>query len=422
MHGKLLLKSCLHAFFITYTGENAFRQAYRKTMDSYVIERIISIIHSEIRLVGKDGHIRERFGNLPEKEDPFCTDPSFLHACLARPPLPLPDIFTEHTYIYYALLRLPGGTSLLAGPVQVIRGTHDPASWMAAKHAVPVPQLKLPYCDAGTFLNGILLLCHSLTGKEISINDLCVYHGFPEKDLAHKELNRLVFASQESEIPHNPYSHEARKLKSIEEGSLELLQKCQEEVWVGELGRVADTPLRQEKNIAIIVIVLASRAAIRGGLLPELAFSMADSFIIRTERMTDILQIRSASRQFEEEFAVSVHNLHKSISKNKYVDLAKEYVYRHLHSAISIGEISRYAGLNKDYLSLLFSRCEGITLQHYIRREKIRQAEYMLKYSDEKMDEIAAHLAFCSQSHFSHCFKEETGMTPSQYKNQFYKT
>lgn len=130
---------------------------------------------------------------------------------------------------------------------------------------------------------------------------------------------------------------------------------------MGRLGKVADTPLRQEKNIAIIVIVLASRAAIRGGLLPELAFSMADSFIIRTERMNDILQIRSAARRFEEEFAVSVRTLQKSNSKNKYVDLAKEYVYRHLHSSIGIEEISRYVGLHKDYLSQLFSRCEGIT-------------------------------------------------------------
>ncbi|WP_418476788.1 helix-turn-helix domain-containing protein [Eisenbergiella tayi] len=135
--------------------------------------------------------------------------------------------------------------------------------------------------------------------------------------------------------------------------------------------------------------------------------------------MNDILQIRSAARRFEEEFAVSVRTLQKSNSKNKYVDLAKEYVYRHLHSSIGIEEISRYVGLHKDYLSQLFSRCEGITLQHYIRREKVRQAEYMLKYSDAKMDEIANQLAFCSQSHFSHCFKEETGQTPSRYRNQF---
>lgn len=195
------------------------------------------------------------------------------------------------------------------------------------------------------------------------MTELCSYHGFPadELDLARKELNSLVFSTRESEIPHNPYSHEARKLKSIEDGSPEQLKECQEEVWVGRLGKVADTPLRQEKNIAIIVIVLASRAAIRGGLLPELAFSMADSFIIRTERMNDILQIRSAARRFEEEFAVSVQALQKSNSKNKYVDLAKEYVYRHLHSSIGIEEISRYVGLHKDYLSQLFSRCEGIT-------------------------------------------------------------
>ena len=71
-------------------------------MEKYTIERIINIIHCEIRLADDTGHLLERFGNLPENEDPFCTDPSFLRACLDREALPLPDIFCENTYIYYA--------------------------------------------------------------------------------------------------------------------------------------------------------------------------------------------------------------------------------------------------------------------------------------------------------------------------------
>lgn len=55
----------------------------------------------------------------------------------------------------------------------------------------------------------------------------------------------------------------------------------------GRLGRVADEDLRNDKNIAIIVITLASRAAIRGGISPELAFTMADNYICDIERQKD---------------------------------------------------------------------------------------------------------------------------------------
>ena len=182
-------------------------------MEKYIIERIINIIHCEIRLADDTGHLLDRFGNLPENEDPFCTDPSFLRACLDREALSLPDIFCENTYIYYARLSLPDRTSLLAGPVRIIRESHDMASQMAAAHGIQVSPLKLPFCEENTFLNGILLLYHSVTGREISMTELCSYHGFPadELDLARKELNSLVFSTRESEIPHNPYSQEARK-------------------------------------------------------------------------------------------------------------------------------------------------------------------------------------------------------------------
>ena len=63
------------------------------------------------------------------------------------------------------------------------------------------------------------------------------------------------------------------------------LRRCQKEKYEGRLGRVADEDLRNDKNIAIIVITLASRAAIRGGISPELAFTMADKMCIRDRHM-----------------------------------------------------------------------------------------------------------------------------------------
>lgn len=91
--------------------------------------------------------------------------------------------------------------------------------------------------------------------------------------------------------------------------------------------------------------------------------------------------------------------------RNKYAERAKDYVYKHLYGDIKIQQISDSIGINKDYLSSLFHKSEGITLQRYIKRGKIRQAEYMLKYSDYNISEIANYLAYSSQSHFSHSFK-----------------
>ena len=73
----------------------------------------------------------------------------------------------------------------------------------------------------------------------------------------HKEnIVNKIFDMQETEICHNPYDHEQRKLFSIESGDLRQLRRCQKEKYEGRLGRVADEDLRNDKNIAIIVITL----------------------------------------------------------------------------------------------------------------------------------------------------------------------
>lgn len=71
---------------------------------------------------------------------------------------------------------------------------------------------------------------------------------------------------------------------------------------------------------------------------------------------------------------------------------------------------------NENYLTGLFHKYEGITLQHYIRKEKVRQAKELLLYSSYSCSEIAALLCFSTQSHFSSAFKREVGMTPAKYR------
>ena len=116
-------------------------------------------------------------------------------------------------------------------------------------------------------------------------------------------VSRMIFNAQEHAAVHNPYAHEQRKLACIRHGNESGLIACQQEVWSGQIGKVADDPLRQEKNIAIIVIVLASRAAIDGGLPSELGFTLADTCICSIEAMTDLASVQQAIRAYELDFA-----------------------------------------------------------------------------------------------------------------------
>lgn len=69
------------------------------------------------------------------------------------------------------------------------------------------------------------------------------------------------------------------------------------------------------------------------------------------------------------------------------------------------------------YLSKLFSSVEGITIEHYIIKQKIEKAKEQIIYDQMSLSEIAYFLGYSSIPHFSSQFKKITGMTPTQFKN-----
>lgn len=380
-------------------------------VDEFFLKSLIQITHGEIRLIDKERDIR-RIGQTKEEEDPFFTDEIFFNDVLERRPEASIDIFWEDD-VYYARVRRKGIQGwILAGPVQTVVGA-APALKIAQKHKIQAASYRLPYCELKTFLEAMKLLLYEETGEKVCLSELYTKQQ-PEPE-QQKFFEKKRWMEKGGHL-HNPYQHEQKKLGSIRAGNLKLLEECQNEVWPGEIGQLADNPLRQEKNLSIVVISIACRAAIDGGVAPQKAFSMSDVFISNIERMTQVLPIQAAVVEYEREFARAVEQVKHDSEHNRYVEQAKEYVAEHIDESIRVVQIGEALGINENYLTGLFHKYEGITLQHYIRKEKVRQAKELLLYSSYSCSKIAALLCFSTQSHFSSAFKREVGMTPAKYR------
>lgn len=380
-------------------------------VDEFFFKSLIQITHGEIRLIDKERDIR-RIGQTKEEEDPFFTDEIFFNDVLERRPEASIDIFWEDD-VYYARVRRKGIQGwILAGPVQTVVGA-APALKIAQKHKIEAASYRLPYCELKTFLEAMKLLLYEETGEKVCLSELYTKQQ-PEPE-QQKFFEKKRWMEKGGHL-HNPYQHEQKKLGSIRAGNLKLLEECQDEVWPGEIGQLADNPLRQEKNLSIVVMSIACRAAIDGGVAPQKAFSMSDVFISNIERMTQVLPIQAAVVEYEREFARAVEQVKHDSEHNRYVERAKEYVAEHIDESIRVVQIGEALGINENYLTGLFHKYEGITLQHYIRKEKVRQAKELLLYSSYSCSEIAALLCFSTQSHFSSAFKREVGMTPAKYR------
>jgi AraC family transcriptional regulator len=72
----------------------------------------------------------------------------------------------------------------------------------------------------------------------------------------------------------------------------------------------------------------------------------------------------------------------------------------------------------KDYsfLTKLFTKEEGITIERFYMLQRIEKAKELLLYGISHASEIANQLGFSSVQHFSNQFKKVTGISPAYFK------
>ena len=233
-----------------------------------------------------------------------------------------------------------------------------------------------------------------------------------------------IFQNQESHQYHNPYDQELREYQALENGDWEQLKKSLDEKHDGTLGRLAQNDIRHLKNMGIDVVTLSCRAAIRGGMLPEAAFTLSDAYIQKLEELKDAIKIEGLTYYCKYHYCQLVANekneqRQKRNDPHPKINQCKNYIFSHLHGKISVSEIAAALHTSPTYLSDLFRTYEGQTISSFILQEKIKLAKNMLIYSPYTASEIAAYLGFSSQSHLGAQFKKVTGYTLRQYRVKF---
>jgi len=231
------------------------------------------------------------------------------------------------------------------------------------------------------------------------------------------------FENREIVKKHNAYELEQLLMDRISEGDLEGMQKVWEFPSTGELGVTSKDPVRNGKNLAITNVILSGRAAIKGGVDPDTAFTMIDSSIMQIEELKDMMVLQSLVESIQLNFVKMVQDIRRKnenlSDESALVTEAKSYISVHLHDRISAKEVSEAVHTHPNYLSSLFKKSEGVPLHAYIMNQKISAVESLLVFSGYTYSEIAQYLGFASQSHLGDTFKKKTGMTLKEYRDKY---
>ncbi|MGI6203849.1 MAG: bifunctional transcriptional activator/DNA repair enzyme AdaA [Anaerovoracaceae bacterium] len=76
------------------------------------------------------------------------------------------------------------------------------------------------------------------------------------------------------------------------------------------------------------------------------------------------------------------------------------------------------AGVSERRAVEIFKEAYGVTPKAYTNGLRLKAAQKMLRETDEKMLDIAMSVGFGSLSTFNRFFKEQTGLTPTEYRKK----
>lgn len=337
-------------------------------------------------------------------------------------------ITTPHFH-FYGIVN-SGQTKIVIGPTRQITENDQELRELAFR--ADVAQDDIEDFIAGMksivrmpFESILQILCtmnHVLNGEMLSLKDIAIYDAAQEKLLAahcrQQAAQKLSVQVDEAQNLHNTLDQEQALLRMVRKGDTAALREWMSRAPAIRGGVLATEQLRQKKNTFIVTVTLISRAAIRGGMDVDDAFSHSDSYIQQCELLSSPTDILNLQYRMILDFTECVERLRLGKHPSKLVIDIANYIQHHMSEPITAEKIAEEMFLNRSHLSRKFKEETGETLTDFILKEKTEEAKRLLRYSDKSLTAIGSYLGFSSASHFSRVFKTYVGTTPSEYRGK----
>ena len=106
-------------------------------------------------------------------------------------------------------------------------------------------------------------------------------------------------------------------------------------------------------------------------------------------------------------------NIH---ARDEFVERIQAYLNRNLHRELNLKDISNEFHISASQLARIFKKSTGQTISKYLIEMKIKKSKQLLLESSLPISEISLEVGYTSFSHFSYIFRQEIGVSPSDYR------
>lgn len=109
---------------------------------------------------------------------------------------------------------------------------------------------------------------------------------------------------------------------------------------------------------------------------------------------------------------------HNAFQHRKTLLRVDRYMREHVSEQLSLNELAKMSNLDPTYFHKLYTAAFGATPAQRLLRYRIKVAKTGLLSGNISLSDLAEKCGFSSQTYFCYKFRQATGMTPTQYREQ----
>ena len=193
-------------------------------------------------------------------------------------------------------------------------------------------------------------------------------------------------------------------------------QLLKEEIVTRELGNVYS--LQNDSNLCVILSVHGNFLSVEELISrnSEIPVRLVSGFSLQSlEELLESFQF--AQKAMAEQNFRTIHRL-TNLDDNRRMHDIVTYINEHYMQDLSLDKLSVRFFLSREHISRRFKQEKGMTLSNYVAQLRIDHAKRCLYETDEKIYSIALALGYQDENYFSKLFKKNVGMTPVEYRNE----
>ena len=230
----------------------------------------------------------------------------------------------------------------------------------------------------------------------------------------HNTLYEITESIRNGENTSYPVELEKRLQKMIingdKNGAQELINQLLGVLYFNSVGN-----LQQIKERAKELVIVFSRASIEGGADAQQIFLQNRDYLSEIGRFTTLEELsmylgsifhRFVSYAFDFGHFKHTDVMHKAMS----------YIRDRYSEKISLEKVAEYVGLSRSYLSMIFKDELGVTFTDFVNKVRVEKSEVLLLDPKFDLSEIAVLVGYSDQSYFTKVFTRIKKVSPGQYR------